>query len=687
MAKNLAAVVEEARLRAFVGRTAEIADFDEALRGGPPRVLYVHGPGGIGKTTLLHLFRARARAAGRPVIAIDARGIDCSPDGVREAYGKAVANLGEPAAGGEDGRAVLLIDGYEHLGPIDGWVRDEFLASVPDGTVVVLAGRTPPSPPWRADPGWRAITACRGLDALTPAESVELLRRAGVDGPRGAHLAALGQGHPLTLALLADAAAAGPLPTGLADAPDLVAALMAQVVGDVPDDAHAAGLAVCAHAWITTEDLLRGVVGERAPEIWAWLEARPYVTRGTDGLYAHALVREVLDADLRRRSPDAYRRIRRIIHAHVCDRLRGSDGVDLRFWAHQKIYLHRRSPLLGPLPALREQGAATVVPAEPGDHRVVLETIERFEGGRSAELAERWFAAQPENLVVVRSPEGVAGFAFHVVHPTDASLCAADPVVAAVLEHVARTSPARPGEQITVGRFFSGVRGHHRDPHGVLAGTVMSLIEWARMPLAWSFVAVLDPEFWEPASAYMAFGTRLAAEYAGLQYMIFGNDWRRLPLQTWLDLMGERELSGATGPPPQELLRPAPLGRERFAEAVRLALRDLHRPDRLRGNALMGSALAAGLDGASPDRLVATLLAGIEQIGQEPRAGTLHRVLDRTFVRGAPTQEAAAEVLGLPLSTYRRHLARALERLTDLLWAVEIGQVRLGTGEHRSVTG
>lgn len=680
MAKNLAAVVEEARLRAFVGRAAEIAEFDAALRGGPPRVLFVHGPGGIGKTTLLHRFRARARAAGRPVTAIDARGVDCSPDGVRDAFDRAVAGIGESGAGGGAERAVLLIDGYEHLGPIDGWVREEFLASVPEGMVVVLAGRTEPSAPWRADPGWRAITACGRLAALTPAESIELLRRAGVDGPRGAHLAALGQGHPLTLALLADAAAAGPLPTGLADAPDLVAALMAQVVGDVPDEDHAAGLAVCAHAWLTTEDLLRSVVGERAPEIWAWLEARPYVTRGIDGLYAHALVREVLDADLRRRSPDGYRRIRRIIHAHVCDNLRHSDGTDPRFWAHQKIYLHRRSPLMGPLPALREQGAATVVPAEPDDHQVALETIERFEGGRSAELAERWFTAQPENLVVVRSPEGIAGFAFHVVHPTDPSLCADDPVVAAALEHAARVSPARSGEQITIGRFLSGVHGHQRDPHAVLAGTVLSLIEWARKPLAWSFVAVCDPGFWIPAADYMAFDTRLAAEFAGLRYTIFGNDWRRLPLQAWLDLMGERELSGATGPPPPELLRPAPLGRERFAEAVRLALRDLHRPDRLRGNALMGSALAAGLDGASADRLVAILLAGIEQIGREPRAGTLHRVLDRTFVRGAPTQEAAAEVLGLPLSTYRRHLARALERLTDLLWAAEIGQVRLGHG-------
>jgi hypothetical protein len=46
-------------------------------------------------------------------------------------------------------------------------------------------------------------------------------------------------------------------------------------------------------------------------------------------------------------------------------------------------------------------------------------------------------------------------------------------------------------------------------------------------------------------------------------------------------------------------------------------------------------------------------------------------------VRPAPTQEAAAEVLGLPFSTYRRYLAKAVERLTDVLWAVEIGEVRL----------
>jgi hypothetical protein len=58
-------------------------------------------------------------------------------------------------------------------------------------------------------------------------------------------------------------------------------------------------------------------------------------------------------------------------------------------------------------------------------------------------------------------------------------------------------------------------------------------------------------------------------------------------------------------------------------------------------------------------------------------------VLHRTFVRAAPTQEAAAEVLGLPFSTYRRHLAKALDQVTELLWSVEIGTVRLARNGQR----
>jgi len=50
----------------------------------------------------------------------------------------------------------------------------------------------------------------------------------------------------------------------------------------------------------------------------------------------------------------------------------------------------------------------------------------------------------------------------------------------------------------------------------------------------------------------------------------------------------------------------------------------------------------------------------------------LFAVLNRTYLKPAPSQEAAASMLGLPFSTYRRHLAKAVDRLIDRLWSIEI---------------
>ena len=146
----------------------------------------------------------------------------------------------------------------------------------------------------------------------------------------------------------------------------------------------------------------------------------------------------------------------------------------------------------------------------------------------------------------------------------------------------------------------------------------------------------------------------------------YGWDRRRLPLEEFLELTGRRELTGETGPPPAELLRPAPLGRDAFEEAVRAALRDAEPP----GPAGRAARWPAP---RSVPTLRTSLLTGIARLGDEPKGEPLRRVLDRTYLCGTPSQEAAAEVLGLPFSTYRRYLARATARLVDVLWAVEVG--------------
>jgi hypothetical protein len=672
MTGDLAAVIDAARADAFVGRSSEVATFRSALAGhGALRVLFIHGPGGIGKTTLLHQFRIRAREAGWPVVALDGRDIDCSPMGFLEAFDGA----GNPAAATDP--FVLLVDGYDRLFALDTWVRQTFIPSLPSDCVVVLVSREPPAPPWRTDLGWRALAGVRQLGPLDDTDSVDLLTRFAVPATLHPRLTALGRGHPLTLALLADSAVIGVVPDSLADAPDLVAALAAQVVGEPPDEAHALGYALCALAWLTTEDLLRSAVGDRAAQVWTWLENRPFITRGVDGLYPHDLVRDVLAADLRRRSPETYRRVQRIIHLEAITALRGSDPAQRQLWAHQKLYLHRRSPLSGSFWALRDRGSAAVVPGQPGDHPDVLELVERFDGPANARLAAQWLDAQPENLSVVRSPTGIAGFVLQVVYPTDPALIDDDPIARKTIEVATGISPARPGEQISIGRFVAGQEDYQRDAYAVLTGCVGSTVMWLTRPLAWSFVATVDPEFWGPCFEYLGLDARACTSFDGREYTLFGIDWRRLPIDDWLELMSERELTGESGPIPTDLLRPAPLPRAQFDHAVRAALRDLSSPERLRRNPLITSRLVSGRTGEQGARLRQAILAGIDRIGGQPRTASLPRVLDRTFVHAAPSQEAAAAVLDLPFSTYRRHLAKAVDALTDVLWSVEIGDIRL----------
>ena len=650
MADDLATIVDAARTRAFVGRAAELKCFDAALAGRAPyRVLFVHGAGGLGKSALVHQFRVRAEAAGRRVVRVDGEDVD----GSREGLQTAVSPVRTPISGAGP---VLLVDGYERLAAMDGWVRDELVASLPAGVVVVLAGRNPPEPPWRTDPGWRSVVECLPMNVLDRAESERLLEHAGVPDGRRARLAGMGRGHPLTLAMLADAAVSGELPEDLADAPDLVAALATRLVDEAPDDDHALAMALCAHTWLTTQDLVEELLGRRAPEVWAWLETRPWVTRGTYGVYPHDLVREVLDADLRRRSPATYRRVNRALHQHSWTALRSGDEGERRLWAHQKLFLHRRSPLAESFWTMRERGTGIVTPGRAEHHSAVLEIVEKFEGPETADLAARWLAAQPENLSVVPSTTGVDAFAIHTMHPAAPALVDGTPSFRSPWTPLRAPRPPAPASRST-SPASSAARPEPARPvrRGRRVGELDAAVD--HPPVGLGVRGHNRPRLLGTGVPVPRAHHRAPRRVRRPPLHAVRRGWRRLTPEIWFDLLGERELTGEMGPAPEHMLLPPPLSRERFSESLRAALHDLHQPDRLRASALMGSRLAMDLDGVSPTKLRATILAGIDHVAREPRGESPGRVLDRTYVHAAPTQEAAAAVLDLPFSTYRRHLA------------------------------
>jgi RecA/RadA recombinase len=655
---RLGDIVEDVRWQGFVGRAAELAGFDDALAGrSARRVLFVHGPGGVGKTTLLLHLRSRAQRAGRPAGYLNGAEIEPSPEGFVQAV---------QVVGGDV--PVLLVDGYEHLAPLDGWLRRDLIPSMAAESVVVLAGREPPAGAWRSDPGWRRLVGVHPLGNLDDADSAALLERAGVAPADRAAIMPLARGHPLALALLADAALAGTVPSSLADAPDLISALMESLVRDAPSDAHMVGLATCAKALLTTEDLLRRTVGDDAARVWGWLRDRPFITARPQGLTPHDLTRDVIDAEFERRSPDRYRNLHRAIHDYVVVGLRTSTGMHRQLLAQHLAHLHRYGPFSAQFRWIRAQGTAAVVPARPEELTRVVELIAENVGPESAGLAGEWFAERPEGGSVVRTDRGIGGFAYHVCCPSGTAVERRDPVVRAILDHLPRIGPLRAGEQVDISRFLLGQGGSQSDRYAVFAGSVSSIIEWCGRPYAWAFIVTVEPAFWGPFFDYLGFREILEVGFDGRQYVVYGNDWRRFPVDTWLDFMNEREQTGGTGPPPDWMLRRAPLGRDAFGAAVRGALPGLHRPDRLADCGLVGTSL-----GEDPAAVRDTIRSAVDALAELARGERLRAVLHRTYLSPAPTQEAAAEALGLPFSTYRRHLAKAVDELTERLWARETG--------------
>src|SRR3954453_17163098 len=87
------------------GRERELASLVRVLDANQPRVVFVYGVAGIGKSALLNAFASGARGSGTQVWPIDDASIDPTESGFRAAL---------DAAGWHPSRAgLVLVDNYE----------------------------------------------------------------------------------------------------------------------------------------------------------------------------------------------------------------------------------------------------------------------------------------------------------------------------------------------------------------------------------------------------------------------------------------------------------------------------------------------------------------------------------------------------------------------------------------------
>ncbi len=686
MTTRLADRLHLERHRRFVGRIAERELFQTMLETGVP-VLHVYGPGGVGKTTLLKEFAYQAAQAQRQALYLDAHNLEATPESFLQALARSMELGGQSPLeqlNAEPGRHVILIDTYEALVPLDDWLRDTFLPQLPEHSLVVFAGRNPPTAHWRTDSGWQGLIEVVSLRNLSPEESRTFLTQRLV--PTAQHRAVLEftHGHPLALSLVADVFAQRQDTDFRPDTePNVVKTLLENFIDQVPSLDCRRALEVCVLVHLTTEGLLAEMLAiPDARPLFEWLRGLSFVESGPFGLFPHDLAREVLSADLRWRNRDRYIELHARARTYYSNQLQQTAGVAQQGVLFDYIYLHRDNPIVRPCFEWQRSRLLTDS-ARAGDWPLLLEMVERFEGSASARLAEHWFTRQPHSVLVFRDhAQQPVGFLMLVaLHEASAADIEADPATAIAWQYLQAQAPLRAGEGATYFRFWMAAETYHS------VSPVQSLIltstirHYLMTPgLAFSFLPCRRPEHWARMFAYADIQRIEAVDFTvgDERYGVYGHDWRTVPPTAWLALLAQREISQAPQTTPVQKPPLVVLSAQDFTTAIRTALRDYARPDQLKHNPLVRSRLVA--ERLTTENLdpVAILQSQIQEaaalLQASPRDRKAYRALHYTYLEPLATQEAVAEQLDLPFSTFRRHLTTAVNRLREILWQRELQQ-------------
>ena len=690
-----------ARQRRFVGRTNELAHFQTALTAPelPYVVLYVYGPGGVGKTTLLKQMQSICVHNKTIAIYLDARNIEPSPEAINTALttalGIPVTEDGLRHIGQQPQRHILFIDTFEILMPLDGWFREVFMPATPGNMLVVMAGRQSLSAGWRTDPVWSELLRLVPLRNLTTEESRLYLAQRNI--PDEQHQAVLNftHGHPLALSMMADTFAqrqslnAFNEPFRPEDAPDVIKTLLEQFVQKVPGPAHRAALEACALARVLTEAVLSVALDmPNVSELFDWLRGLSFIESNRLGLFPHDLLREALVTDLRWRNPVWFNELHKRVRSFYKARLLQTSGLEQQLVLFDYLYLHRDNMIVRPYFDWQESGTTLPQPMQPSDIPALLDMVRQHEGETSAQCAAHWFARQPQGVLVVREPgksNPPLGFMCTVeLNEASATDIQADPATARAWKFLQNTAPLRSGERATIFRFWMA-----RDTYQAISsiqsllGINMTRHQLTTPRLAFSFMLFANAEFWEMVAAYADMMRVEEADFIidARTYGVYAHDWRVTPTSAWLDLLAEREialmsLDKPTAPKP--VMHMVALSEEDFASAVRNALRDLARAEALRSSPLLRSRLLAEVAATANDvtraqALRTQIMQAVESLQASPREAKLYRALYHTYVQPAATQEQASEILDLPFSTYRRHLQSGILRVTEMLWQRELG--------------
>lgn len=678
-------ILQQQRKKNFVGRTKELEFFSNLVAGEKPayHLVYIHGPGGQGKTTLLKQFADQCALSAVPCLQLDCRNIEARPESFKNSFEEASPFTGQPvteAITAHQGNVVLLLDTYEKLKPLDDWLRLEFLPDLPENVITVIGSRQPLSTNWKTDPGWHSITRVFLLQELNREESEYLLKRRNIPEERIGRLVEYAHGNPLALSIVADMfdqrghSSFDPL-----DSPDIMKTLLEQFVQEVPSPAHKAALELCSLVNITTEKMIEEVIGPQpAHELFNWLTSLTFIEKSPSGIYPHDIARDAIATELHWRNPDWYRHLHLQVQQYYIARLFKRTGEQQRRLLSGLIFLHRMNPAVKPFFEFQETGSNWMDSAKEEDKKELLQMVRKFEGVEAAAVFEKWIDHEAAEISVFRdAAKTPAGFMLRI-SLEQITTATHDKVINEVLSYKT-TLKLEEGQLMMVFRNWMG-RENYQNVSGVQSAVFLAIVQCYFTPgLAVSLLHCAYPDFWSQVLSYADLHRvkELDYEINNVPYGWYMHDWRQRPPLAWLDLLGKREINEEVTDDQMISAGELQISEAGFLEATGEALKYMANPKKLTGNPLLRCrfvTLHTSSDHSDINlalTLADKLTNAVASLEQSPKDETLHRVLYRTFINPVGSQEQTADFLYMSFSTYRRTLKKAIERIADMLWVEE----------------
>jgi hypothetical protein len=276
-----------------------------------------------------------------------------------------------------------------------------------------------------------------------------------------------------------------------------------------------------------------------------------------------------------------------------------------------------------------------------------------------------WLAHRPQEVRLVLQRSGRLQGVFVALELTaiDPALMAADPPVARAWAFVLDRRPLRPGGSVIASPLLLDAGGDGLpNPTATLAGAWLTRRSLTEMQADWNIALAHPPEVWAevwPKMTRLNWAHRtpeLDAVIDGRLHAAFVRDYLRDPIgPDWRP------------PPPPADAPPLP-DADAFAQALREALRQFGRDEVLAGSALLRCP-SLGPDAAT---LRTRITDAVTALAAHPADRKFHRALRLTWLTPGAKQEAVAAELGLPFNTYRYHLTRGTDRLTEAMWQREL---------------